>query len=92
MAPLISIISQNVFMGKHRTHYLRRDRCSLLRLIGLKTNQFGLFRKYYKQKIPLPFEYLSKGHHKGNLLKRRKYEGQRAVTTHLLCPPLVRAM
>lgn len=88
MAPLISIIFKNVFMGKHCAHYLRRDRCSLLRLIGLKTNQFGLFRKYYKQKLPLPSEYVSKGHHKGKLLKRRKYQGQWAVITHVLCPYL----
>lgn len=55
-------LSEMEFMGKHHTHYLGRDRCPLYRLIGLKTNQFGLFRKHDKQKFPSSFEYVSKGH------------------------------
>lgn len=49
-------LSQMEFMGKHHTHYLGRDRCSLYRLIGLKTNQ-----KHYKQTCLSCFEYISKG-------------------------------
>lgn len=54
-------LSQMEFMGKHHSHYLGRDRCSLYRLIGLKTNQFGLFLKHYKQKCLSCFEYIRKG-------------------------------
>lgn len=56
----ISIISNGIH-GKTSHSLFRRDRCSLYRLIGLKTNQFGLFQKPCKQKCLSCFEYISKG-------------------------------